>query len=347
MDLMPRPKRPRLDVRDIVLVALLAAVGGVLSTYIGYLGNLINRFFGVPFGAGQLIAGLHILWPLLARSLTGRFGSGTLTGLTKGVVEFLSGGTHGIVIVLISLVQGLLADVGMGMSRRPSLLVSIVSGAVASASNVFLFQLFYFSGVSIWFVLFMAALSFVSGAFFGGYLSWDLHRVLVRSRIVRAPREEILRPRTLWRRHLVTMITVAGLLAGGVYYYLEVYNPFAEPDAARIEGAVSSPYVFKYGEWSNRATTITAELRGSSSYIPPQEYVGVPVPKIIEEASPKPSASKVRFIADDGYEAQFDLPELLQDDLAVLTLDEGRLRLIAGNYDGSYWIRRLIRIVIQ
>jgi len=58
-----RTKRvdPFLDVREIVLVALLAAVGGVLSTYVGYIGNLINRVFGVPFGAGQLIAGLHVV----------------------------------------------------------------------------------------------------------------------------------------------------------------------------------------------------------------------------------------------------------------------------------------------
>jgi len=101
-------KRSLLDLRELVLVALLAAVGGVLSAYIGYLGNLINRLFGVPFGAGQLIAGLHVLWLLLARILTRRFGSATLTGITKGIVELLSGGTHGVIIVLISFVEGLL-----------------------------------------------------------------------------------------------------------------------------------------------------------------------------------------------------------------------------------------------
>jgi len=69
-----KEKKSLLDLRQLVLVALLAAVGGVLSTYIGYLGNLTNRLFGVPFGAGQLIAGLHVLWLLLARILTSRFG---------------------------------------------------------------------------------------------------------------------------------------------------------------------------------------------------------------------------------------------------------------------------------
>ncbi len=86
----------RFELQDLVLIALLSAIGGVLSTYIGYLGNLINRLFGVPFGAGQLIAGVHVLWALLARAIIRKFGSGALTGLIKGIVEFLSGGTHGL-----------------------------------------------------------------------------------------------------------------------------------------------------------------------------------------------------------------------------------------------------------
>jgi energy-coupling factor transport system substrate-specific component len=334
-------------VREIVLVALLAAAGGVLSTYVGYIGNLINRFFGVPFGAGQLIAGLHVLWPLLARSLLGRFGAGTLTGATKGLVEFLSGGTHGVVIVLISFVEGLLVDLGMGISRRPSLPVAMLSGAAASASNVFLFQLFYFSGVSAWFILFMAGLSAVSGAFFGGYLSWDLHRILVRSRLVRAPREVEGRAAPSWRRHVVTLGVVAGLLAGGATYYLATYDPFSTPDAVKIEGAVSAPYVFRYRDWQDRAVPVTAELRGATSYVPRQEYVGVPLSSVLEAARPKDDAVAVRVIANDGYEATLDLAAVLGDETVILSLEAGHLRLVAANYDGSYWVKRVKKIVVR
>lgn len=339
-------KQPWLDVREIVLIALLSAVGGVLSTYIGYLGNLINRFFGVPFGAGQLIAGLHVLWPLLARSLIGRFGSGTLTGVTKGLVEFLSGGTHGVVIVFISFVEGLLVDLGMGMSRRRSLSVSMLSGTAASALNVFLFQLIYFSGVSIWFVLFMAGLSAVSGALFGGYLSWDLHRILVRSRMVRVPRDVERSMAPSWRRHLVTLSIVVGLLTGGVTYYLKVYDPFSTPGTVRIEGSVSAPYVFDYRDWQDRAIPVTAELQGATSYVPPREYVGVPLASILKEVIPKDDTSTVRVIANDGYEATFDLAAVLDDETVILSLEGGYLRLVAANYDGSYWVKRVKKIVI-
>jgi len=342
-----KEKRPLLEIREIVLVALLASIGGVLSTYVGYIGNLINRLFGVPFGAGQLIAGLHVLWPILARLLIGKFGSGTLTGVTKGAIELLSGGTHGVVIVLISLVEGLLIDVGMGISRRPSLLLTMLTAAIASASNVFIFQAIYLSGVSPAFILVMAGLSLVSGAFFGGYLGWDVRRFLIASRLVLQRAEEpVSRVSSCWRR-LLTLTTVLALLAGGIYYYTSVYDPFSSPDSARVEGAVASPYTFCYSDWGERVVTIIAELRGSSTYVPPQEYTGVPLSLILEEGEPKEEAQTVRVIAEDGYEASFDLVAVLGDDRMILAIDNGRLRLIAAGYDGAYWVKRVSRIVVR
>ena len=49
-------RRPYFVNRDLLIMAVLSGIGGVLSTYVGYLGNLLNRIFGVPFGAGQIFA---------------------------------------------------------------------------------------------------------------------------------------------------------------------------------------------------------------------------------------------------------------------------------------------------
>lgn len=337
----------RFDVRDLVLIALLAAAGGVLSTYVGYLGNLINRLFGVPFGAGQLIAGLHVLWSLLARLLIGRFGSGTLTGLLKGAVEFLSGGTHGVVVVLVSFVEGLLVDVGMGVLRRRSLGLTMVAGAVASASNVFVFQAIYFSGVSIGFILVMAGLAFVSGAVFGGYLAWDVERLLIASRIVRrALRTAPARARN-WARHAGTLALILALLGGGVYYYVNVYDPFAAPDEALVGGAVDAPFTFRYGDWDGEERTVRAELQGSVTYVPPRDYAGIPLVEVLESARPRDGVTSVRVIADDGYEAAFEWEAIRSDPDVLLALDEGRLRLVAPGYDGAYWVRRVTRLVVE
>jgi len=337
-------------VRGIVLVALLAAVGGVLSTYIGYLGNLVNRMFGVPFGAGQLIAGLHIVWPLLARIILGRLGSGTMTGALKGLVEFLSGSTHGVVIVLVSLIEGLLVDLGLGMSRRVQLPLVMLVGAVASASNVFIFQAIYFSGVSVGFILVMAGLSAVSGALLGGYVAWDLHRLLSASRLLsRSAASEGTKKRKplALLRNAVTGLVVMAFLAGGATYYIAVYDPFTSPGEVRITGAVESEQTFRFAAWSEELVTIHAELRGSVTSVPAQDYTGVPLRRILELAVPSEGAQGVRVIADDGYEASFDLLDVLADSEMLLILDEGRVRLVAANYDGGSWVRRVTRIVVD
>ena len=339
--------RFRFDVRDLVLIALLAAVGGVLSTYVGYLGNLINRLFGVPFGAGQLIAGVHVLWALLARAIIRKFGSGTLTGLIKGLVEFLSGGTHGIVIVLVSVIEGLFIDVGMSMSSRRSVGVMMLSGAVASATNVFVFQAIYFANIPLVLLLGMASLALVSGAFFGGYLAWDLHDLLCTSNLIRP--EMGTQPRTRhidWRRHVITLMVVVLGLAGAATFFITVYDPFSSPDTVRIEGAVDSPYGVCLSDEEAASVTITAELRGSTMTIPAREYTGPLLQDIVERANPDDEASVLRVIASDGYEVEFQWQEVQLDEELLLTLEDGHVRLVAASYDGSYWVQKVKRIVV-
>ncbi len=340
-------RRARFDVRDIVLIALLSAAGGVLSTYVGYLGNLINRMFGVPFGAGQLIAGLHIVWPLLARALIGRFGAGTLTGLTKGVVELFTGGTHGVVIVLVSGIEGLFVDVGLGISRRRSFALTLLAGALASASNVVIFQAIYFSGVAAGYLWMMIGLALVSGAAFGGYLAWDLERLLVSAHIVRPA--DAAEPRTRpsrWRLALILSIVLA-FLAGGAYYYLEIFHPFAPAGTAAVSGAVGAPYTFSYSEWTNEERTVHAELRGSVTYVPPADYTGVPLRLALERAAPSADAARLRVIAGDGYEAEFAWADVAGNVDLLLVREEDSLRLVAPGYDGAFWVEQVTRLVVE
>jgi ABC-type thiamin/hydroxymethylpyrimidine transport system permease subunit len=340
--------RYRFDVRDIVLIALLSAAGGVLSTYIGYLGNLVNRLFGVPFGAGQLIAGLHIVWPLLARALVGRFGAGTLTGLTKGAVELFSGGTHGVVIVLVSGVEGLFVDFGLGLSRRRSLAITMLAGALASASNVVVFQAIYFSGAAASFLWVMIGLALVSGAVFGGYLAWDIERLLVSSHVVRSTEATASRPRpaALWRRVAVLSIVLA-FLVGAVTYTIGVLHPFAAPGTASITGAVVQPYTFSYSDWLQDERTVRAELRGSATYVPPADYTGIPLQVLLERAVPASTAARVRVVAGDGYEASLVLEDIANNPDILLTKDGDSLRLVAPGYDGAFWVEQVARIVVE
>jgi energy-coupling factor transport system substrate-specific component len=348
VDSAARERRYRFDVRDIVLIALLSAAGGVLSTYIGYLGNLINRLFGVPFGAGQLIAGLHIVWPLLARALVGRFGAGTLTGLTKGAVELFTGGTHGVVILLVSAVEGLFVDLGLGWTRQRSLPITMLAGALASASNVVVFQAIYFSDVAAGFLWVMVSIALVSGALFGGYLAWDVEKLLVSSRILQpTPASPPCARRVAWWRQAAVLAGVLAFLTGGVYYYVAVSDPFGAKGTAAVSGSVAAPFSFTYRDWQAKTVSVRAELRGSVTYAPATDYTGVPVRLLLARAMPMPGSASVRVIAADGYEARFTLEDLTVDSDVILVLEGDALRLVAPGYDGASWVRQVVRIVVE
>ena len=141
-----RADRYHFSTRDLLMMAALAALGGVTGTYLSAAGSLIQAAIGMP-GSLQWAAGLHVLWLVLAVGLTGKQGAGTVTGILKGAVELFAGSTHGLLVVLVDLVAGILVDVGFVLFRgtargRDRLPAYLVAGGLASASNVFVFQLF-------------------------------------------------------------------------------------------------------------------------------------------------------------------------------------------------------------
>ncbi len=339
--------RPRLDVRDLVLIALLSAAGGVLSTYIGYLGNLVNRLFGVPFGAGQLISGLHVVWILLARALVGRFGAGTLTGLTKGAVELFTGGTHGAIIVLVSGIEGLFVDFGLGLSRRRSLALTMITGALASASNVLVFQAVYFSGVAVGFIGLMVGLALVSGAVFGGYVAWDVERLLVSSRILRSGGPAPSARSMSWWRRAAILALVLTFLAGTVYFFVEVVDLGARPGTVRVDGAVAAPQTVRITDASLTLRTVRAELRGTVTYVPPLDYTGVSLRDVVARAAPRTEATRIRVVARDGYAVSLPLAEVVAEPDILLVLEGEAVRLVVPGRDGALWVRQVVRLALE
>jgi len=333
--------------RDLLTVAVFSGIGGILSTYIGYLGNLLNRLLGVPFGAGQFVAGLHVFWLVFVAGLVRRPGAATLAGLLKGLVELLTGSTHGVAIVLVSLVQGLLVDLGLLVFRRHSMVSYATTGAVATAANVFVFQALYFSGAPISYILLIAGLAFVSGILLAGGFAYQLLDILSQGRRVTGERGGADRQGFAWTRFVVTGVLVMAFAAGAVYYFAAVYEaPWTDPEFA-VEGKVDNPGSFSLERFSEDMTTINAELEGQVTHVPAQDYTGVPVARILSEAQPKPGAKTLRVVASDGYEVAFELQEIMNDDEFILIEEGDTLRLIAGNYEGGYWVKQVIRLVVE
>jgi len=133
--------RPYFTTRDLLMMAALAALGGVTGTYVNAIGDVVQSVVGVP-GMTQWAAGLHVVWLTLAVGLTGRRGAGTVTGLLKGAVELMTGNTHGLFVLLVDVVAGVLVDVGFLPFRRLDGWAGFcLAGGLAAASNVLVFQL--------------------------------------------------------------------------------------------------------------------------------------------------------------------------------------------------------------
>ncbi|MFX0123874.1 MAG: ECF transporter S component [Candidatus Hodarchaeota archaeon] len=335
------------ETSDLVIIALFCALGGILSTFVGYLGNLINRILGIPFGGGQIIAGLHIFWIIFIYLLTDRkIGVAFFTGIVKGFVELFSGSAHGILVLLISGTQGLIIEIILiiFLSSNNKMIISFASG-LASASNVFIQQLIFFnSQIPPLFIAFIGGISFISGVILGGLFPITVFHLFNKStvlnwrKIPKSPHH--LKYIQLFRIGIVFILIISEI---AIFSFLISQNRFS----AQITGDISNPYTFYPADFLDRQVTIEAELIGDVMHEPPKNYTGVPLYIIIEAAQPTSEFFIVKVSASDGYFIELNSTEIQNNPALILTMESNGLRLIAGNFHGSYWVQKVNHIDIQ
>ena len=331
-------RRYYFSTRDLLMMAALAALGGISSTYVNMLGNLVYSSLGTA-GMTQWAAGLHVVWLVLAVGLTRKQGAGTITGLLKGGVELLSGNTHGLIVVLVDIVAGLLVDLGFLLFRRKDNIVAYgLAGGLASASNVFVFQLFAavpadilaYSAIAI-----VGAVAFASGVLFGGLLAFVLVNTLRRAGVVRD------QPTTaLDRRIYLAFLAVAVLAAGGVYVYARM--ALGGPAAVHIGGAVASAYDYPQQHGDIPLVTAEGTLRGVTT-----RYSGAPVREVLARAETQAGAALILVQGSDGYAFFLTMTEV-QTSTSLLLAPKGQGRDAAydlvGAQNGKAWVRDVAQL---
>lgn len=167
----------RFTTREVMTLATLASLGAVMSVAVGQVGSALRAAFGMP-GFTQILAGLHVLWLVLAAILVPRFGSATATGLLKGTVEMLLGSPHGLIILAVSFTAGFLIDLVLGLWPGRNKAMGVVLGAaLAAGSNVVVFQLLVrmpTHKIVVAALLGFTFLAMTSGAMIGGALALAL-----------------------------------------------------------------------------------------------------------------------------------------------------------------------------
>jgi len=335
-------KKYYFSTRDLLMMAVLAALGGVASTYIQTLANAVHAALGFP-GATQVLAGLHVIWIVLAVGLTGKQGSGTVTGIIKGAVEFLSGNTHGILVMLIDVVAGMLVDLGMLPFRnKNSYLAYSLAGGIATASNVLVFQIFASVPsdlLAMGAILLVGLVALISGILLAGVLGKVLLDSLRRAGVVKDQP-----PETMGRRVYPAFLGIIAILtvAGGAY----LYSALQGSPAVRITGEVNSPYEYSYRE-KDSSLLVTIQEDGKPGLI--GRYTGLELREVIARAEPTERASSVLAKGSDGYDFFINMLEVEENDQLILAHSDRGGELIysiAGAKNSKAWVRGVVEIQV-
>gem|GEM_PF-2049735 len=171
--------------RQLSMIVVFSAMGAILSVPIGHVGNYIKTIPVLPLGTGQALSGLHLITVVLVALIIRRTGTATMTATVKGLVEAALFSFHGLPVILISGVQGLIIDAALNVSGYKSPMLLSLGCGLAAASNVAFQQFVLLLPLPPEVFAFMYGLAFLSGALLGGSLSEKLY-MMVRTRIPEA-----------------------------------------------------------------------------------------------------------------------------------------------------------------
>jgi len=158
----------RFTTKELALIVVFSSLGAVLSVPVGHIGNYLKTIPVLPFGIGQILSGIHIILLTLITLNIKKPGAATMTATIKGLVEAVLFSYHGISVVFMSALQGLILDVVIYLLGKRDLALYLGCG-IASASNVAFLQFVLLLSFPTSVFAFMYLLAFVSGAVFGGY----------------------------------------------------------------------------------------------------------------------------------------------------------------------------------
>lgn len=324
--------------RDLLFIAGFSAIGGLASTYINMIGDLFQSFLGFA-GTTQWAAGLHVLWILLAVGIVNKNGTAFLVGVLKGVVELLSGNTHGVLVLIVDLVAGIIVELIFMLPALKSSIKNMLAGGLAAASNVFVFQMFASvpaDTLAYWSLVIVGGMAFLSGVVFGGLLSQLTLKNLAKTGII-TPRIEEKKKTSRW------MSQLAGLLLCVVFVFVYLQTARGEGEIV-ISGNVTETSVFQESQTNILPLTVETSLQGTTG-----TYTGYPLKDILASAGMGENTDMVLITASDGYSYFVTMDEVNSNpDLIIVASGEGvdAVYSVVGALNSKAWVRGVSELVI-
>ncbi|OPY25247.1 MAG: ABC-type cobalt transport system, permease component [Methanocella sp. PtaU1.Bin125] len=344
--------------RDLVTIAIIGALGGIFSVYMGYIIADAYNAIRVWFPVAESLSGIHVIWIVLVLGITNKKGTGTLVGLMKGIVEFFMGSRLGLFVVLLSLIEGLFAEIGFWPLRKYRRVSYLLAGGLGTASNVVTFQVFAPFNNPFLFGL-ATVMAFISGVVFAGIFSLGIVDSLEEAGILRREphKKEGLRLTATKVAAVLVALSIV-LIAGAVTFLPPQGSTPASTDGAtlatplpekteslslRVTGSVAAEKEYFIYDYKDHFVSINApEIQnphGTAS------YEGLPLKYVLQDAGVKPGATSVDIVGSDGYYNTLTMAEATGD--GVLLVDvRGRIKLIAKDLSQEYWVDMIATVKV-
>ena len=173
--------------RDIVIIAVIAAIAGVVNTGMGNLWYLANTSLG-PLG-GAILQGSFMWAYILVVWLVRKPGAAIFLGLIETAVEVLLGNASGIGTLGWGLTQGLGVEIVMAISgyQNYTIWAALAAGAAASQfGTTWTAVLFGWDPATANDVWMAIPINLISGIVFSGLLGFYLAKGLARTGLIRS-----------------------------------------------------------------------------------------------------------------------------------------------------------------
>jgi energy-coupling factor transport system substrate-specific component len=173
--------------RDIVIIAVMAAITGVVNTGLGNVWNVLNSSLG-PLG-GALLQGTFMWGYILAMWLVRKPGTALFLGIIETAVELLLGNAAGVGTLGWGLCQGLGIEAVMAICNYKSFNIwaALMAGAAASQFGTIWSSILYgwdpANSSNVWLAM---PINLVSGLVFSGLLGYYLSKALAKTGLIRS-----------------------------------------------------------------------------------------------------------------------------------------------------------------
>ena len=349
------------NTKDLLLIAVLSCLGGVMSTYVGYVGSTFSAMTGIPMG-GQILSGLHIFWIILVLAIVNKKGSGALAGLLKGFVEFITGSHLGIMVIATSLLEGIFVEIGFWPFKKYKTLSYLIAGGLGAWANILITQTVFnaFPGIEMFGTL--SIFSFISGVVFGGLMGLGIVRVLADAGAVKKKEAE--------KASMLSRLPGAAAIILLAFVVLMLALHFATPaqtadgdgisvsDHSTVDPSLnnttqqadhitftdackySGDTAYDLMDYKSQFVTITA-VDTSGGNTEARNYTGLPLNVIVETQCEGGSPRYVDVIGKDGIVQTFNISDVRSNMGIILVQNGTSIDVVAQGFPSSMWVNNV------